>query len=267
VPERSERGRQYGPAQIERLQLLGRLVQQGHAIGQIAALGDQDLKGLLSRPSANPDGEPALNPNLLDPVISAIENFEADRAADEMGRLATLLSPRDLVYQAALPLMREVGVRWHQGKVSTAQEHLVSEILRSLLGNLIRLSRPWNASTKMILAAPSGEWHEFGALAAAMLASIMGIEPIYLGPNLPSLEIADAAKRTGARVIVLAITVPTGTTMEDLEATAAAMPTGCELWVSGETGANLDLAGLPRTKALPDLPAFESACLRWSKHQ
>jgi DNA-binding transcriptional MerR regulator len=39
VPGRSDRGRQYGAAHIERLLLLNQLVQKGHAIGGIAAPG------------------------------------------------------------------------------------------------------------------------------------------------------------------------------------------------------------------------------------
>lgn len=261
VPERSGRGRQYRHDQIERLQLLRQLVQQGHAIGQVASLSDDELRGVLSRRLGN--GTPAPSP-ALSGILSAIEDFQASRAADEMGRLATLLSPRDLVYQVALPLMSEVGVRWHQGKLSVAQEHLTSQILRSLLGNLIRLSCPSRSPVKMVIATPVGEWHEFGALAAAMLASTIGIEPIYLGPNVPAKEIAETARRTEAHLIVLAITIPTVTSLDEVRATAAAMPAFSQLWVGGETGASLDIGAIPRAKVVADLPAFETACHQWS---
>ena len=49
VPERSERGRQYGLEHIERLLLLNQLVQKGHAIGGIASRSDEELRGLLSQ--------------------------------------------------------------------------------------------------------------------------------------------------------------------------------------------------------------------------
>ena len=53
VPERSERGRQYGAEDIDRLLLLGKLVEKGHAIGGIAALPNDDLKKLLA-PQTSP---------------------------------------------------------------------------------------------------------------------------------------------------------------------------------------------------------------------
>src|SRR5271166_1488458 len=107
VPERSARGRQYGAAQIERLLLLGQLVQKGHAIGGIASLADQELKNLLAQQPRQPTIEPA--GDVLAPVLSAIEGFDSARTGDELSRLAAVLSPRDLIYEVAVPLMREVG--------------------------------------------------------------------------------------------------------------------------------------------------------------
>jgi methanogenic corrinoid protein MtbC1 len=201
---------------------------------------------------------------MLAPVLAAIENFDTVRASDELSRLAAVLSPRDLVYQVAVPLMREVGIRWHNGTLAIAQEHLVSQMLRTLLGNMMRLCRPSNAAMKMVLATPAGESHEFGMLAAAMLASLAGVEPVYLGPNLPAREIADAARRTSAKVVALSITFLLDTTQAELRALAAAMPEGAELWVGGAGSASLDLSNLGRkTVWIKDLPALENECHRW----
>lgn len=261
VPERSDRGRQYGPAQIERLMLLGQLVQRGHAIGGIAARSDQELRNLLVRQPARQATQPEESENVLEPVLSAVEGFDSARAGDELSRLAAVLAPRDLVYRVALPLMREVGVRWHQGTLAVAQEHLVSQILRNLLGGMMRLFRPANAAVKMILATPAGEAHELGTLAAAMLASMAGVQPVYLGPNLPAQEIAQAAERTSARVIVMGITFPSAATAEEVRTIAAGMPESAELWVG--SSADLDLTGLVRrTVLLKDLPSFEAECRR-----
>lgn len=264
VPERSDRGRQYGAAQIERLLLLSQLVQKGHAIGQIASLSDQELQNLLAQTHGQPVPEPAPSPDFLIPVLSAIEAFDAARAGDELSRLAAVLSPRDVLYQAALPLMREVGIRWHDGRMAVAQEHLVSQILSNLLGSMMRLFRPSIGAMKMVLATPTGETHEFGILAAALLASMAGVERVYLGPNLPALEIAAAAERTGSKVIVLGITFMNETISREVKAVAAAMPEACELWVGGASSGLVELSKLGRKIVmLKDLPAFETECRRW----
>jgi MerR family transcriptional regulator, light-induced transcriptional regulator len=171
VPERSDRGRQYGPAQIERLLLLGELVRKGHAIGGIASLADQELKNLLAEQPCQPtiEWEPLAQISL---VLSAIESFDPVQATDELSRLAAVLSPRDLVYQVAVPLMREAGRRYHNGVFAIAQEHMLSQMLRNLLGSLIRLFRPSSGAMKMVLATPADEAHEFGILGCAMSSSV-----------------------------------------------------------------------------------------------
>jgi DNA-binding transcriptional MerR regulator len=260
-PERTERGRQYGPAQIERLLLLRQLTQQGHSIGQIAARSDSELQNLLARPSKS-HAEPS--PAIIANVIAAIEAFDSARAGDELSRLAAVLSPRDVVYEVALPLMRETGDRWHNGTFAIAQEHLVSELLRSLLGGMMRLFRHSGSSPRVVLATPAGEPHDFGILTAAMLAAISGLEPVFLGPNLPAAEIVRAAERTSAEILALGITLPDAGSLAEVQAIALAMPPGVEFWVGGDGAAVLDLSLMNRKIVrFNDLPAFETECLRW----
>ena len=185
VPERSDRGRQYGPAHIERLLLLNQLVQKGHAIGGIASR----VRPRAAEPS-DPSSPASQSPCRHHRRTCWPRFWQRSRvstrlrASDELSRLAAVLSPRDLVYQVAVPLMREVGIRWHNGTLAIAQEHLVSQMLRTLLGSMMRLFRPPNPAMTMVLSTPAGESHEFGILAAAMLASLAGVEPVYLGSKL-----------------------------------------------------------------------------------
>jgi methanogenic corrinoid protein MtbC1 len=235
-------------------------VQQGHAIGQIAGLATPELQGLLEIPAySNP--EPL--PDLLAPVFEAIERFDGGRAADELSRLAAILAPRDFVYQVALPLMRETGIRWHSGQLAISQEHLLSQILRNLLGGMMRLFRHSGSAARIVFGTPAGESHEFGILAAAMLASLGGLEPVYLGPDLPALEIVRAAERSAAAIVVLAVTHPLRSSVEEIRTVAEGLPPGVEFWVGGDGSEGLDFSGISRPVVrVKDLAAFEAQCLR-----
>ena len=59
IPKRAGRGRVYSEDQIQKLLLLRRAVEQGHSIGQVAALGDRQLRELLEKSSAIATGESA----------------------------------------------------------------------------------------------------------------------------------------------------------------------------------------------------------------
>jgi hypothetical protein len=171
-----------------------------------------------------------------------------------------------VVYQVALPLMNEIGIRWSKGILGIAQEHLVSQLMRNLLGSMMRLFRSSTAATKMVLATLGGELHEFGILAAAMLASMAGIQPVYLGPNLPAQEIAVAAARTAAHIVVVGITIPSAATQGDVELLAGSLPHSAEFWVGGKGCDALDLSALTRAALLvPDLCGFELECRRLGK--
>lgn len=238
TPERSDRGRLYSDSEIQRLLLLRDAIRRGHAIGQVAPLSDAELKN-IGQPSADfARGLPAKEESHgggLAPLVRAIEAFDAAGANEEIGRLAALLPVADLVTEVALPLMRVVGERWRHGTMTIAHEHMASAVLRNLFGSLLRLYKPTDPIVRIILATPSGEHHEFGILAAAMLAAPLGLEPIYLGANLPAEEIVAAALKSGARVIVTGLIDPSpdSESLRELRTLASTAPGSMELWVGG----------------------------------
>jgi DNA-binding transcriptional MerR regulator/methylmalonyl-CoA mutase cobalamin-binding subunit len=241
TPERTERGRLYSDGEIQRLMLLRDAVRRGHAIGQVAPLSDADLRELGQSTANVIKAFPAReeSPAPLAALIRAIEAFDAAAANEEIGRLAALLPANDLVTQVALPLMRVVGERWHHGTMTIAHEHMASAVLRNLFGSLLRLYKPMDPVVKIVLATTAGEHHEFGILAAAMLAAPLGLETIYLGANLPAEEILAAAEKSGARVIVIGLidASPDSRALLELRTLAETAPAGIELWVGGR---NLD---------------------------
>jgi methylmalonyl-CoA mutase cobalamin-binding subunit len=59
-----------------------------------------------------------------------------------------------------------------------------------------------------VVATPSGQLHELGAVIVASAARNLGWRVIYLGPSLPSAEIAGAALQNRARAVALSIVYP-----------------------------------------------------------
>jgi DNA-binding transcriptional MerR regulator/methylmalonyl-CoA mutase cobalamin-binding subunit len=238
TPERTDRGRLYSDPEIQRLMLLRDAVSRGHAIGQVAALSDAELKELGRHTAEVVRSVPSQEePSGLASLIRAIEKFDAAAANEEIGRLAALLPATELVTQVAVPLMRVVGERWHRGTLTMAHEHMASAILRNLFGSLLRLYKPLEPVVRIVLATPTGEHHEFGILAAAMLAAPLGLEPVYLGANLPAEEILAAAQKSAARVIVLGLQDQShdSSALRELRQLADATPAGIELWVGGRS--------------------------------
>jgi MerR family transcriptional regulator, light-induced transcriptional regulator len=244
-PERSGRRRVFSRVQIERLILLRDAIARGHSIGRIAGLTDSQLRELLTEHAdiavhsvERFESREMENP-LLIPIVQALEALHPADAQEELSRLAWLMPAPDMIHRVILPLLRIAGDRWHRGAWSIAQEHLTSALLRNLMGTQIGLSRSRTASPKVLTATPSGEMHEFGAMAAACLAASCGLEPIYLGPNLPAADLVFAAERSGAAAVILGLTspMPEPGILKELAWMAEHMPASIALWLGGSVAA------------------------------
>lgn len=265
-PHRGERGRVYSEDDVQRLLRLRQAVDRGHAIGQIATMSDDGLAELLTLRGFE-DATPLPTtlqyeemPAQAEPVLDAIARFDFTRADRELSRLASLLPTRALVHEVILPLMRAVGERWHRGQFTVSQEHMASAITRNLLGSVMRLHQPDIDSGRIMITAPSGEIHEFGILAAAILAASMRLDVTYLGANLPGREIVDAASRAGADVVLIGVSnpEPTQDVVDQIHLVARGLAPEIALWVGGADPKWL-LTGVkrPNVVALPDFDTLE----------
>src|SRR5512137_2146660 len=110
---------------------------------------------------------------------------------------------------------------------------MVSASLRNLLGSLVRVQAPRDGRAGLVFATPPGERHELGITAAAMLAAAGGLGVVYLGSDLPTADVVEAARRTGARAVVLAMTrLELGpSAVEAVRTVVDGVPAGVEVFV------------------------------------
>lgn len=246
-PGRSGRGRRYVEADISRLRRLAELVRRGHAIGTIADLPDQQLDRLLEGAEAFTPAAAQPTVAVLDPLIDALDRYDLPAIEAAMNRYAVLLPPDELVFAVVVPLLREIGQRWQTGQLRAAQEHLVSGIVRTVIGGLLRTTARPDASPRVVFATPSGERHELGLLCAALLTAAAGHGVVYLGADLPADEIVHATAQAKADVLVVSLTTPGAVSRRELKHLATAMP-DVPLWVGGAEAASLiaEAGGLAR---------------------
>lgn len=261
-PRRAGRGRLYSEADIRRLLLLRHAVDGGHAIGQVASLSDDALEELhLAATTAQKvrlDADRGVF-QALEPILKAIQAYDYAATNEELGRLVLLLTPSELVHKAVLPLMRLAGENWEKGLFQIAHEHLLSACVRNLLGGLVRRQDTRNGHPGILVTTPSGEQHEFGILAAAMIAVAHQFQVAYLGPNLPATEILFAAQNLAPRAVVLGIMEMNATpaVRVEVERLDRELLTGVELWIGGSGRKVADHPASDKTIVIDDLVGFE----------
>ena len=267
TPTRDDRGRMYTDADIARLRLLRGAVEQGHSIGRLAALSDDQLRDLCSAAAAValPGADPARRTPLdTTPLITALRQYDAVGIDQELSRLAAVLRPLELLQDVLMPLLTRVGDDWYSQRTRIAHEHLMSSTMRNLLGAFLRLYARREASVRLLFATPSGEHHEIATLGAAMLAASAGLGVSYLGADLPAREIVDSVGPAGAQVLVLGLTMDAGDKAREreLKTIVRELPTGVEFWAGGR-GAERHAAIIrPRGAVLSDYTSYQQELVR-----
>jgi len=250
--------RRFSATDIRRLLMLKRLTERGHPIREVARLTVPELERMLA-PAAAPgtavEDDSRHFAALRAEYMGALGRYDLRAAADLLARAATLLRPADFALRVAAPLLREVGNRWADGRYGVAHEHALSAQLRGMLSLALHLRATQPGARRVLVATPEGHLHEFGALIGAILVSSHGLEPVYLGPDVPEADLAKAAEASRAALILLSVarSCPPEE-LGHLAGVLARLATRAPLWLGSPPGHPLSAApGILAIHAFEDL--------------
>lgn len=213
-------GRLYSDEDVARFRLLRRLMNHGHSIGRIIGLSTSELLAVLAQ-----HGEPAPTGEETLPELKQVPGRFLERVrsfelieADQLLALSVLtFEPRQLVGGIALPLLQTLSANRGRGALSPIQAQAATALLQSLLGAFTRLFAPRRNGTTALVGAPDG-LHPAEPLALGFVVALSGWRPLYLGPGVSGDDLADAAERTGARAVILAVGPGDASALEGLSA-------------------------------------------------
>ena len=202
TPHRTETNRRmYTDEQIERLQLLVKLTKAGYSIGQVANLDQQALEEMTASadkvtrlsPPATPD-----TPHYVPMCIEAIRAMNQEKLESIFDQAILDFGYSGLIKQIIIPMVQQVGVEWHEGRLTTADEHAASSFIKEYLTTRVKSYAPEPHAPILLITTPAGQIHELGAFLASCLARKIGWRVVYLGASLPADAIAGAANRSNA---------------------------------------------------------------------
>ena len=106
------------------------------------------------------------------------------------------------------PLAQTIGELWRDGVITAAHEHFATAVIRIFLGHAAKPFVSAESAPVVVVATPSGQLHELGALLAGAAAANLGWHVTYLGASLPAAEIAGAVHQNRARAVALSLVYP-----------------------------------------------------------
>jgi len=114
--------------------------------------------------------------------------------------------------------LERIGVLWQTGSISPAQEHFISNIIRSkLIVAIEKIPVPVvYKSQKFLLFLREGELHEFGLLFINYLLRKYEFRTIYLGQSVPYADILSIQKEHKADFLITTIINQTGVEDSDI---------------------------------------------------
>jgi len=206
--------RLYSDEQIERLGLLREITKAGHSIGQVAKLPTDKLRE-LAKEARDIDGVATIpsrkvqaTASLLDECVAAVKSLDARALEETLKRGATELGAQGLLQRVIAPFVQTVGDLWRDGSLTAAHEHFATAVIRVLLGQAAKAFCGSDHAPVLVVATPTGQLHELGALLVGAAASNLGWHVTYLGASLPAAEIAGAARQSRAKAVALSLVYP-----------------------------------------------------------
>jgi methanogenic corrinoid protein MtbC1 len=139
-------------------------------------------------------------------------------------------------------VLRSLGEGWVEGRITIAQEHFASSVLR---GRLLGIARGWGRGTgpAAVLACPPGEQHDLPLLLFGIVLREAGWRIAFLGADSPIASIESAAASVPASAVVLTAVTPERLNAVEPELTALASRTRVAIGGAGAEPALVERMG------------------------
>lgn len=239
-PSRSPGGfRLYSAADEARIRRMTRLIADGLSAAEAArhALADDEVQ---------PEADVPILAQLADQLRSALDGFDGAGAHAAFDRLLASVSIDVVLVDVVLPYLRDLGDRWAAGRVSVAQEHFASNLLR---GRLLAIARDWDsgAGPALLLACLPGEAHDLGLIVFGILAARRGCRVTLLGADTPieTLHRSVGTIRPSLTVLVTVRPALLDTHADDIRELAALTPTAVAGLTDAQAIAGVGAVALP----------------------
>mgnify|MGYP000225697210 CR=1 FL=1 len=261
--------RTYPMAQVEKLRVIKRLMDQGHRPGRIVALSMDALQH-LSR------GEASLQSSQAGEVLHARDDLLAYitllQTQDHEGirrELLKVLSQRGLqhfVSHVVAPLTALVGEAWARGDLAVHEEHLYTECVSGLMRQAISaIPKPAGDDEPVVLLTTfPQEAHGLGLLMVESLLTLQGCRCVSLGTQTPVRDIGQAAIAHAVDVVALSFSANMNANhvVDGLAELNLLLPSQVEVWAGGNASA-LRRRQIKRVRVLHDLNAIDIAVKHW----
>ena len=203
----ANRYRLYNDEDVQLFRYLKSKIDQGLSIGELAEIGREQLIDEAKRDSMVMAFESPPSEGLVWDLSQAIQKNDRSEFERKLNGALAVIPFEEALFRFLLPLQKEVGQLWHDGKIGVAQEHYASNQIKQKIYSARNQLRMVEEGPRIVVACPPQEWHEISAMAVAYICGARGCLVHYLGANLPIAELAEYCKHHRPSYVLLSMTI------------------------------------------------------------
>ncbi|MCB0733191.1 MAG: MerR family transcriptional regulator [Flavobacteriales bacterium] len=198
-PERTGSNiRKYKDHQLRKLINVATLLDQGGKISQIAGLDTGEME---KRTKALSETLSASEASLLyiEELVRSMKEMDENRFERVFSKCVLRYGLEDTFVEVIYPFLSRVGIMWCSDEILPAHEHFITSLIKQKLftaadgrGHSEEFDSTW------LLAMPHGEYHEIGLLLGHYLIRNNDHRSIYLGQDVPYMNLKPTAELSGA---------------------------------------------------------------------
>ncbi len=180
--------RYYSDEDLRRLMNVAILNKYGYKISNIQSMSSDELTSCV----VNLTNQDLDNDHQIDNLVMAMIEIDEQRF-DKIITSAIIKQGFDYTFEKLLyKFLEKIGILWQIGVIAPAQEHFISNLIRQKLILAIDGQQEYRNNYKtFLLFLPENEYHEVALMYLHFLIRKEGHKVIYLGQNVPLINLKD----------------------------------------------------------------------------
>jgi methanogenic corrinoid protein MtbC1 len=234
IPQRHDNGdRLYSESDLRRLRIIKGLMDGGHRPGKLVSLSMEEL--IQIQRSRSFVSLPAPVDELAKRIICRLHDGDVQALTYELETALLTQGLNTFVETTLPPLINHIGDQWGDGNLAIHQEHLFSEVLRSILQHSALRLRGYQTGLRVLMGTAPEELHGMGLTMLQAVLSLAGVQCINLGTQVPKSELVKSACSYRADIVAISFSLSypsrrIGSFITDLR---LSLPESIHLWVGG----------------------------------
>jgi DNA-binding transcriptional MerR regulator len=206
-PDRTDTNiRTYSGDDLKKLLNITSVMKQGMKISKVCSLSDEEIIEIIEEIEKQ-DIENAKEILVNDLIVASL-NCDITLFEDTFSKTVKTVGMEETIEGVIYPMLNRIGLLWSVNKLTPAQEHFASQMVRQKLFSAINSLPNKDNGCRILCYLPEAERHEIGLLYAYYLIKKSGNVCVYLGADVPLNGVQECVENAQINMVLTLFMLP-----------------------------------------------------------